>query len=157
MAEHGKHFDRVARIRRMLEQNLQDPELFSADLVSHASWDLANKRESKGSENSFNPNNALEGAHVTVEQAFENGDEVTVRWRLRGKWSRPFAGIEPTGRQIDITGINIYRFKGNKIVEKRGELDWATLGRQTFGGLNAAACQRALVAVSLPGETTGQQ
>lgn len=151
MATDPASMDRVSRIRRILEENKQDPELFSPHLVSHSPWDAVFKHHHKGAaEEFFKPESALDSLKISVEEAVEDGDKVVVRFRVQGKWTKPFAGIEPTQREIDVTGINIYRFVGDKIVEKHGEIDWATFGKQAFGGLSAEACQRALQAVSLP-------
>jgi hypothetical protein len=68
----------------------------------------------------------------------------------------PFARkIKPSGKAVDFTGINIYRFVGGRIVEKTGEFDSATLARQAIGGLTQEQCQEALTAASRPPEVIG--
>lgn len=55
--------------------------------------------------------------HVTIEDLVAEGDRVVKRWTARGTHKGEFMGISPTGNQITITGIDIYRIAGDKIEE----------------------------------------
>jgi predicted ester cyclase len=149
--------DRIARIRRMLEENYNDRDLFSPHYVSHKPWDLMLKRraktETEALKANFNPRKIFPDAQISVEDAVQDGDKVVIRWRLRGTWSQPVAGIKATNSKINITGVNIYRFVGDKIVEEFGEFDSATFGQQAFSATTAAACQEALTTISRPPES----
>jgi predicted ester cyclase len=131
--------DRIERIRQMLEDKKEDPDLFSPEFRSFLPLDVAAQRAAKGKAAAtarLDLSTVFSDYRISVLQAVEDGDKVIVRWRLRGTWTGPlpFAGVRPTDQPIDITGINIYRFVGSKIVEKTGEFDAA--------GFHDAACER---------------
>lgn len=48
----------------------------------------------------------------------------------RGTHKGELMGIPPTGRQVEITGINVNRFDGGKLVESWGVLDMLSLMQQ---------------------------
>jgi hypothetical protein len=153
--------DRITRIRRMLEEN-EDTGLFSPNAISRKPWDLAVKRmatdAAAAEKASFNPLRSFRNAQISVEDAIEQGDKVVVRWRLRGTWVGGIGDIKATGRPVNVTGINVYRFVGDKIVEEDGEMDWASFAQQAFGGAAAGpaglaeACTSAFDVVSRPPE-----
>jgi steroid delta-isomerase-like uncharacterized protein len=64
---------------------------------------------------------ALRGAfpdlRVTIEDQVAEGDKVVTRWVARGTPTGAFQGIPPTGKQGQVTGINIDRIAGGKDVE----------------------------------------
>jgi predicted ester cyclase len=45
------------------------------------------------------------------------------RWTGRGTHSGELMGVPPTGKQVTVTGIDIYRVAGGKLVERWGEFD----------------------------------
>jgi predicted ester cyclase len=152
--------DRVSRIRRMLEENEQS-DLYSPNAVSRKPWDLAVKRQAEtaaaADKASFNPARAFRDMKISVEDAIEQGDKVVIRWRLRGTWVGAVGDIKATGREINVTGMNIYRFVADKIVEEDGEMDWASFAQQAFGGSSASsalaqACSNSFDLVSRPPE-----
>ncbi len=60
----------------------------------------------------------------TVEDQVAEGDEVVSRWRARGTHQGEFFGVEGTGNQIEMTGIQIDRFdEDGKMVEEWPEYD----------------------------------
>jgi predicted ester cyclase len=48
--------------------------------------------------------------HSTIEDQIAEGDRVVTRWRMRGTHEGEFRGIAPMGKELDITGIGIFRF-----------------------------------------------
>jgi steroid delta-isomerase-like uncharacterized protein len=69
---------------------------------------------------------AIPDQHWTVEDQIAEGDKVVVLWTLRGTHAGELMGIPPTGRQVTMTGISVFRIAGGKLVE-----DWVqsdTLG-----------------------------
>ena len=60
----------------------------------------------------------------TVEDQVAEGDEVVSRWRAKGTHQGEFFGVEGTGNQIEMTGIQIDRFdEDGKMVEVWPEYD----------------------------------
>jgi steroid delta-isomerase-like uncharacterized protein len=43
------------------------------------------------------------------------GDKVVLRWTVRGKQLGDFMGIPPTGKMVELQGINIYHIRDAKI------------------------------------------
>jgi len=70
--------------------------------------------------------NAFPDGQNTADDLIAEGDKVAHRWTYRGTHLGEFQGIPPTGRQVTLTGISIWRFEEGKIVESWHELD--TLG-----------------------------
>lgn len=66
-----------------------------------------------------------DGRNVS-ENLLADEDKVVQRWTFRGTHQRAFQGIPPTGRQVTLTGISIWRVEDGMIVESWHELD--TLG-----------------------------
>jgi steroid delta-isomerase-like uncharacterized protein len=54
----------------------------------------------------------------TIEDLFADGDKVVARVVGRGTHQAEFMGAPPSGRQVAMEGIAIYRFENGKIVEK---------------------------------------
>lgn len=75
---------------------------------------------------------------LTVEDVTVDGDKVWARCRGRGTQQGSFMGHPPTGRQIDVTVIDICRFENGKMVEHWGVPDrfmiLAQLGMLPNGG-----------------------
>ena len=60
---------------------------------------------------------ALPDLKHSIEDMIVEGDKVVVRFILRGTYRGEFMGITPTGKQIMLTSIAIYRIAGDKVVE----------------------------------------
>jgi steroid delta-isomerase-like uncharacterized protein len=58
-----------------------------------------------------------------VHDMIETGDRVIARWSIRGIHGGTFAGVAPTGREIAIAGITIYRTADGKIAEAWSSYD----------------------------------
>ena len=76
---------------------------------------------------------ALPDIHVTNEDLIAVGDRVVQRWRVRGTQQGPLMDIPPTGRAVDVEGINIFRMTDGKIVERWGLFDMQGLRAQLGG------------------------
>jgi steroid delta-isomerase-like uncharacterized protein len=62
--------------------------------------------------------------HSTIEDMVAEGDKVVTRWRARGTHQGEFRGIAPTGKEIEMTGIGIFRFSTEgKVVESWDAMD----------------------------------
>ena len=60
---------------------------------------------------------------VTVEDQIAEGDKVVTRWTCRGTHKGKFQGLPPTGKQMTMTGITIFRIANGKLVEGWTNLD----------------------------------
>jgi len=55
---------------------------------------------------------AVEDADFEIQAIHEHGDTAIGQWRLRGTFSGgPFNGIHPTGKPVDLRGIDVMRFE----------------------------------------------
>jgi predicted ester cyclase len=68
--------------------------------------------------------------HSDVEQMIAEDDVVVERFTARGTHTGVLMGVEPTGRPLVLSGINIFRVDGDRIVERWGRLDDVGLLRQ---------------------------
>jgi steroid delta-isomerase-like uncharacterized protein len=64
---------------------------------------------------------AFHGLHVTIDDMMADGDKVTCRFTARGTHLGEFMGVPPTGKEIAMTGIEIFRLHDGKIAELWGE------------------------------------
>jgi steroid delta-isomerase-like uncharacterized protein len=53
----------------------------------------------------------------TVEDQVAEGDRVAVRWTFTGRHVGAFMGVAPTGREVRVTGINLFRLAAGQIAE----------------------------------------
>ena len=60
---------------------------------------------------------AFPDATLTIEDMIAEGDRVAVRRTFRGTHKGEFMGIAPTGKQVAISGISIFRIAEGKVVE----------------------------------------
>jgi predicted ester cyclase len=70
---------------------------------------------------------------VRVDELIADGDRVSVATTTSGVHSGELFGVQPTGRRIAVTGIDMVRVDG-RIVEHRGLTDTVGLLRQLSGG-----------------------
>ncbi len=61
---------------------------------------------------------AIPGGQLAGNDILQDGDKVVVRFTLTGKHGGDFLGMPATGKPIELTGITIFRFEGNKAVER---------------------------------------
>jgi serine phosphatase RsbU (regulator of sigma subunit) len=57
---------------------------------------------------------------------------VATRWTIRGTHQGEFRGMAPTGKEMEIRGIGIFRFSEGKVVESWDSYDQLDLMRQRF-------------------------
>lgn len=141
---------RAALLKRMFEKEGGiNEKLYAPNAVAHKSWSVAatpdrlrgtDRDAVKERDGRFDLSHLFSDVKVTIEDAFESGEKVAVRWRMKGIHSGDFACacgiVEATGRPVEFSGINIYRFSRNRIVESWGEVDQA--------GLETKSCREAL-------------
>jgi len=66
----------------------------------------------------------------TVEDLIAEGDKVVARWRSRATHKGDYMGIPPTGTEVEVTGITLYRIQGGKIAASWNIEDKLGLMRQ---------------------------
>lgn len=66
---------------------------------------------------------AFPDLHFANDDIIAEGDKVVHRYRIRGTHQGEFFGIPPTGKQVTVTGIDILRIAGGKIVERWSNTD----------------------------------
>jgi len=100
-------------------------ELFATNFVWHfAPPGVTPDREGYKQENVTNLRASFADIQCTVEDMVAEGEKVAVRWTWRGTHKGEYMGIAPTGKQATISGIEILRIVGGKIVEEWSESDW---------------------------------
>lgn len=73
---------------------------------------------------------AFPDVRATVEDLLADGDKVIVRVSYRGTHQGAFMGMAPTGKQITVMGIHIFRVANGKLVEHWGLTDRIAALRQ---------------------------
>lgn len=66
-----------------------------------------------------------------IEDLFAEGDRVAVRLTFTGTHDQPFFGVAPTGHEVTVTEIAVYRLTDNKIAEMWLEADLWGMFQQT--------------------------
>jgi predicted ester cyclase len=69
---------------------------------------------------------AFEGAQIKVLRQIAEGEYVATRWEGKGRHTGDLMGIEPTGKEVTVTGQTCSRVVNGKIVAE--QTNWDTLG-----------------------------
>jgi predicted ester cyclase len=73
---------------------------------------------------------AVPDLHMEPIKLVEDGDTVFVRWHLTGTHTGPgFAGLEPTGKRIELDGIDHFTLSDGKVVSNFVVFDQMDVGR----------------------------
>ena len=73
---------------------------------------------------------ALPDWHSDVEQLVAEGDLVVERFTASGTHSGELMGVAPTGRVLRLRGMQMFRIRDGRIVERWGRLDESGLMQQ---------------------------
>jgi steroid delta-isomerase-like uncharacterized protein len=65
-----------------------------------------------------------------IEDLIAEGDRVVARWRARATHQGEYVGVPPTGKEVEFTGISVYRIEEGKIAQSWTEMDELGLMRQ---------------------------
>ncbi len=94
-------------------------EILSTDFVNHFPGNPPEMR--RGPEGVKRLAEAIRGAFpdakITHHETITEGDKVTLRWSMTGTQDGEMFGVPPTGKSVNITGIDIFRIASGKIVE----------------------------------------
>lgn len=66
---------------------------------------------------------AFPDAHIEPAHMVADDDNIAIAYTLTGTHEGKFHDIEPTGRKIEVRGLQIGRFEDGKIVERWGSSD----------------------------------
>jgi steroid delta-isomerase-like uncharacterized protein len=74
---------------------------------------------------------AVPDVEMTVTRVVAGEREAAVEWRLRGNFTgAPFQGIDPTGRPVDLRGLDLLEIEDGEIVGNTVYYDGAAFARQ---------------------------
>lgn len=73
---------------------------------------------------------AFSEVELVTEELIAEGDTVVNHWTITGIHDGPYAGIEPTGNEVEFSGISIIDLKDGMIVEDRAIMDVSGLMEQ---------------------------
>jgi steroid delta-isomerase-like uncharacterized protein len=73
---------------------------------------------------------AFPDMRVTIEDLVAEGDKVAARWSVTGTHRGELMGIPATGKRVTVTGMEINRFAGGKLVEHWESFDQLGLMQQ---------------------------
>lgn len=79
---------------------------------------------------------AFPGIHVQIEDEFGDGDRVGARGMFTGTHRGEFMGVAPTGKDVSIKYLDLWRVEGGKFVENWVQMDMMRLMQQ-LGALPA--------------------
>ena len=80
-------------------------ELFVADQAEAAKQEAADFRR------------GFPDVTSTIEDLIAEGDKVVARWRSRATHRGDYMGMPPSGKEVQIMGISVYRIEEGKIAE----------------------------------------
>jgi len=119
----------LAIVRRVYEEGLNQgnfsllDQLIDEKIEDHSLYPVRGSGRGAFVERFRSVRSAFPDANMTIEDGVATGDKVVCRWILRGTNTGPFASIPATGRHVVITGINISRVEGGRIVEHWASFD----------------------------------
>lgn len=61
--------------------------------------------------------NAFSDAHIEIDELLADGDMVVTRWTATGTHDGDLMGIEPTGADVTVMGMEMHRVEDGKLVE----------------------------------------
>ena len=76
-----------------------------------------------------------------IDFLIADGDFVAGRWTASGTHVGPWAGVEPTGKQMRFSAINVFRFSDGKVVELWNHRDDLGLMQQLGAPVYAGAVE----------------
>ena len=82
---------------------------------------------------------AFPDLRMRVDFLFGEGEWVVARWTATGTHTGPWGGVEPTGRPIVFSAVNVVRFDDGKVVEIWNHRDDLGLMEQLGAPIHAGA------------------
>jgi steroid delta-isomerase-like uncharacterized protein len=103
-------------------------ELLDDEYVNHNRYAQPGKEGSVGVFAGFL--SAFEDFRVEVDDVIEDGETVVGRYTYRGRHTGTFMGIPPSGAQIEMHSIDIWRVRDGRMYEHWDELNTLELFQQ---------------------------
>jgi steroid delta-isomerase-like uncharacterized protein len=128
LAEENKRLARLFRVDIWNDLSIAD-QIAAPDAVFHVDDPITPELASgpEGLKQLINTYlGAFPDASCTLDKLVIEGDTVAARWTARATHQGNLGGIAPTGKQIEITGIEIHRIENGQI--KETWINWDTLG-----------------------------
>lgn len=140
--------DNEEPVRRMIEEGFNEndldlaDELVAEDFVLHAAARDEPIRGPDGLKEFLGTyRSAFPDGHIEIDELVAEGDTVVARWTATGTHDGDLMGIEPTGNEVRVMGMEMHHVRDGKLAE----------GWEIFDGLGMMA---QLGVVSPPGGTT---
>lgn len=67
---------------------------------------------------------------VTVDRVVADDSRAVVEWRFRGTFDGSFQGLEPTGKALDLRGVDILEIEDGRVKRLTAYYDASTFARQ---------------------------
>ncbi|HET7367005.1 MAG TPA: ester cyclase [Gaiella sp.] len=119
-------------------------EVFASDYVRH---DLRPSNPAPGPEGQKQIASAFRAAfpdlRFDVEFVFAEGDYVAGRWTATGTHTGVWGDVEPTGRLVTFSAVNVFRFDEGRVAEIWNHRDDLGLQEQLGVSVHAGAPPRA--------------
>ena len=115
------HEENKAFARRFLDELWNRSNFGLVDQLLASDYDGHSSTVIRGPEGAieFVPRlrNALPDFQFSILDQIAEGDKVATRWTIRGTHEGEFQGIPPSGKQIEMTGITIFRIANDKLID----------------------------------------
>ena len=109
----------------------QADTLIAAEYIDHNPMGLGGKSGIEGFKQTVRALRfAFPDLRFTVEQMIVNGDQVVARTTMQGTHKNSFMGVDPTDKQVTVSGFDIFRVADGVVAERWGTLDGLTLMQQ---------------------------
>ena len=128
---------REEELMRLYEDvwNGNNPE--TADKVVHETYTIHNRElaaEMEGPELykalASGTREIFPDLEITIEDMIASGEKVALRWTMTGTHEDSMFDVEPTGRQVELTAIEINHFNEEKLIETWTQSDQLGLMQQ---------------------------
>jgi steroid delta-isomerase-like uncharacterized protein len=74
---------------------------------------------------------AMPDARTTVTRLIAGEQSCAVEWRIEGTFDGgPYMGIEPTGKHVEVRGLDLFELEDGELVSNTGYFDGAAFARQ---------------------------
>jgi len=106
-------------------------EIFTSDARFHGpDWDPSARGPAVVKQDATNYRSAFRIDKLTRDLELGEGDMVTHHWTFTGTHVGDMGDIKPTGRQVTVSGIDVFRVRDNRITDFYQQFDQMAMMRQ---------------------------